>query len=94
VSAAVDRAPGREPDPAGEAFVAAPDGRATGTTFECGLCGTAFTHGGRVCGACPLNAGCDLVRCPNCGYQFPRSSRLADWGRRLWRRWTGAGARG
>jgi hypothetical protein len=67
-------------------FVPARDRHEPGTRFECGLCGTSFTHGGQVCGACPLNAGCDLVKCPNCGYQFPRSSRIAEWGRRIWRR--------
>ena len=59
---------------------------AAGTVFTCALCGARFTHGDRVCGACPLHAGCDLVRCPNCGYQFPRSSRLLDWVERWWHR--------
>ncbi len=62
-----------------------------GTVFECGLCGTKFTHGGQACGACPLNAGCDLVKCPSCGFQFPRSSKLVDWGRRALRRLSGGG---
>lgn len=52
------------------------------TVFTCALCGARFTHGGLACGACPLAWGCDLVRCPHCGYQFPRSSRLVDWFRR------------
>ena len=53
--------------------------RPAGTVFQCGLCGLRFTHGGRVCGACPIGAGCDLVRCPGCGYQFPRGSRTVEW---------------
>lgn len=57
--------------------------RPEGTVFHCGLCGTAFTHGGVVCGSCPMNAGCDLVKCPHCGYQFPRGSRILDLGRRV-----------
>ena len=56
----------------------------SGTLFECQLCGCRFTHGGQVCGSCPMATGCELVRCPNCGYQFPRSSRIADAFRRLW----------
>ncbi len=53
------------------------------TAFRCGLCGAQFTHGDRACGACPLGAGCDLVRCPRCGYQFPRRSTLVSWWQRL-----------
>jgi hypothetical protein len=47
------------------------------TSFECGLCGFCFTHGARVCASCAWGAECSLVRCPRCGYQFPRQSRLA-----------------
>lgn len=62
--------------------------RATGapgsaTEFTCALCGTRFTHGALVCGSCPLNAGCEVVKCPSCGYQFPRRSRIVDLARRL-----------
>ena len=56
----------------------------SGTIFQCALCGARFTHGARVCGTCPLRRGCDVVCCPNCGYQFPRSSHLAVWLSRLW----------
>jgi hypothetical protein len=64
-------------------FVTAPRD-APGTRFRCALCGARFTHGERVCGACPLAGGCDLVRCPSCGYQFPRESALVEAARRLW----------
>ena len=67
-----------------EAFVAA-GGLAAGSAFVCALCGLRFTHGGRVCGACPMGAACDLVRCPGCGYQFPRGSRVVEWLSRWWR---------
>ena len=53
------------------------------TEFACGLCGLTFMHGDRVCGACPMGHGCDLVRCPRCGYQFPRGSRIVDALKRL-----------
>lgn len=58
------------------------------TEFTCTLCGARFTHDGLSCSACPLSAGCAVVRCPNCGFQTPRSSRLLDWGRRLFSRRT------
>jgi hypothetical protein len=54
------------------------------TLFQCALCSARFTDGARVCGTCPLRRACDVVCCPNCGYQFPRSSRVADWLRSLW----------
>ena len=49
------------------------------TRFECGLCGHGFTHGDRACSSCALGAVCELVKCPRCGYQFPRGSQLFDW---------------
>jgi len=54
-----------------------------GTTFECSLCGLRFTHGGKVCTSCALSGGCDLVKCPGCGFQFPRESRTVSLLRRL-----------
>lgn len=59
-----------------------------GTLFLCSLCGCRFTHGGQVCGACPMSTGCDLVKCPHCGFQFPRSSHIANGISRLWKRLT------
>jgi uncharacterized C2H2 Zn-finger protein len=58
-------------------FVAAGEAGGGATRFECGLCGLVFSHGDEACGSCALG-GCDLVRCPRCGYQFPRSSRVVD----------------
>jgi Fe2+ transport system protein FeoA len=66
------------------AFVPADD---VETAFACALCGLRFTHGGQVCASCPITHGCeDLVRCPRCGYQFPRGSRTVAWLQRLWGR--------
>lgn len=53
------------------------------TAFSCPLCGGHFSHGTLVCGSCPLNAGCEVVKCPSCGYQFPRRSRIVDLARRM-----------
>lgn len=72
------------------AFVPADD---IETAFACALCGLRFTHGGQVCASCPITRGCeDLVRCPRCGYQFPRGSRTLAWAARLWRRLRGSSA--
>lgn len=59
------------------------------TGFQCALCGERFTHGTLVCVSCPMNAGCEVVKCPSCGFQFPRRSRVVDLARRL----LGAGKR-
>ncbi len=56
---------------------------AEGTVFACTLCGARFTHAEKACSACPLNHGCEVVRCPNCGFQFPRESQLVRLARRL-----------
>ena len=66
------------------AFVPADD---VETAFACALCGLRFTHGGQVCASCPITHGCEeLVRCPRCGYQFPRGSRTVAWLQRVWGR--------
>jgi hypothetical protein len=56
---------------------------APGTEFTCLLCGVRFTHSERVCASCPLSARCDVVACPRCGYQFPRTSWLVERARSL-----------
>ena len=64
-------------------FVAVGDVDRDATAFACPLCGSRFRHGTLVCGSCPLNAGCEIVKCPSCGYQFPRRSRIVDFARRV-----------
>jgi predicted amidophosphoribosyltransferase len=56
------------------------------TVFACGLCGLQFTHGDRCCSSCALGAACELVKCPRCGYQFPRGSQVFEWLGRMARR--------
>jgi hypothetical protein len=65
-------------------------GRSDATVSTCGLCGCRFLKGGEVCGTCPLTSSCDLVRCPNCGYQFPRASRIVEWASKVVRSWRNA----
>lgn len=76
-------------DPELVPFVPSAEGAADVTAFDCPLCGARFSHGTLVCGSCPLNAGCEIVKCPSCGYQFPRRSRIVDFARRVF----GSGAR-
>lgn len=79
-----------EPHPAAVPFVRRTDENAEATEFSCALCGARFTHGTLVCVSCPLNAGCEVVKCPSCGYQSPRRSRIVDFVRAVF----GSGARG
>jgi hypothetical protein len=76
--------------PLGVPFVSKSEGTSVATEFTCSLCGVRFTHGTLVCGSCPLNAGCEVVKCPSCGFQSPRRSRIVDAVRRVF----GSGARG
>jgi predicted amidophosphoribosyltransferase len=67
-----------EPDPAAVPFVQEGGPQGDATKFTCALCGARFTHGTLVCVSCPLNVGCEVVKCPACGYQSPRRSRVVD----------------
>lgn len=73
-------------DPRATPFVPVAGADEGATAFHCPLCGARFSHGLLVCGTCPLHAGCEIVKCPQCGYQSPRSSKLVDMVRRLWPR--------
>ncbi|MFQ5711367.1 MAG: hypothetical protein ACE5GD_06265 [Candidatus Geothermarchaeales archaeon] len=43
--------------------------------YQCPLCGFKFTVREALCrNVCPLAEKCDLLLCPNCGYEFPRMS--------------------
>lgn len=50
---------------------------------QCPLCGAGIAGGGASCSSCPLAWQCDLLRCPRCGYEFPRGSRLLAWAKGL-----------
>lgn len=41
--------------------------------MKCGLCGNEFdeTSGKASCPSCPVSRGCNLLKCPNCGYEMP-----------------------
>jgi hypothetical protein len=52
------------------------------TTHRCSLCGLVFRWdpevGASACGRCPLGRGCGMVMCPNCGFEFPATSRVVN----------------
>lgn len=54
--------------------------------LHCALCGFEFEKKQTTCAqGCPLAQSCKLVRCPNCGYEFPEPSRPLTWFQRLFR---------
>jgi rubredoxin len=47
--------------------------------MRCALCGLEFNERDAVasCEGCPLKSGsCNMLRCPNCGYENPGESQL------------------
>ncbi len=55
---------------------------------SCPLCSATFDMVSNCHDGCPMSNGCSLVRCPQCGFEFPdpARSRLAS----LLNRWFGA----
>ena len=52
--------------------------------FHCALCGFEFEREGASCAtSCLLAKHCKLVRCPNCGYEFPEPSTAPGWMQKL-----------
>jgi Fe2+ transport system protein FeoA len=50
----------------------------------CPLCGFEFERTETRCAdGCPMGRFCNLIRCPNCQYEFPAEPRLLGWVRRL-----------
>ena len=47
--------------------------------LTCVLCGMRFEVGEKSCKGCPIRKDCGLICCPNCGYQIPKESKLAQW---------------
>lgn len=57
--------------------------------MKCELCGREFRpeEAAVVCKSCPtlMSGSCNLVRCPNCGYEMVGEPRLLKTLKRLWR---------
>ena len=51
------------------------------------MCGYEFDREDTLCGhGCPLGSLCNLVRCSNCGYEFPDAPRRKSWLSKLFSR--------
>ena len=46
--------------------------------MKCALCGLEFDEkeGQRACTGCIMAKSCNLIKCPNCGYESPIESKL------------------
>jgi len=52
--------------------------------FHCSLCGFEFEKDDASCHtSCALSKYCKLIRCPNCGYEFPEPSPMPAWLQKL-----------
>lgn len=55
--------------------------------LTCPLCGFEFEQVDTLCAhGCPLGKLCNLVRCPSCAYEFPKTSQRVSWLRRMFTR--------
>jgi DNA-directed RNA polymerase subunit RPC12/RpoP len=47
---------------------------------RCDLCGYRYRldRAERGCDGCPLSGSCELVKCPNCGYETPRDEMTGE----------------
>lgn len=48
--------------------------------MKCQLCGFSFDkkEADVSCSGCVLRKGCSLLRCPNCGFEFPKESKIIN----------------
>jgi hypothetical protein len=55
--------------------------------ITCALCGLKFDPAAATtCGGCVLNKNCELICCPNCGYEIPPESSLVTFVRKIFKR--------
>ena len=49
------------------------NGRKDDHVTRCSLCGYRYRvdQAERACRDCPMSGNCDMVKCPNCGYETP-----------------------
>ncbi|MDO8526599.1 MAG: hypothetical protein Q7T03_02805 [Deltaproteobacteria bacterium] len=53
---------------------------------NCPLCGFVFDSGAAACGGCAMFGGCNMIRCPNCRYEFVGDSKIVKWFQKLFKR--------
>lgn len=47
--------------------------------MKCALCGYYFEADEMMeCKGCPFTKGCNMIRCPNCGFEEPADAHLVN----------------
>jgi DNA-directed RNA polymerase subunit RPC12/RpoP len=48
--------------------------------MKCSFCGFEFDEKDSVnaCKSCMMSKGCNLIRCPNCGYEEPKTPKWIE----------------
>ena len=56
--------------------------------MKCPMCSKEFdeSQSERACAGCPMNKGCKLIRCPNCGYEIPAEPPSLNFLKKLFQR--------
>ncbi len=54
--------------------------------MKCSLCGKVFKKNQAACSACPMHKGCNMIRCPNCGFEFVEESQIVNFFKNIFKR--------
>ena len=52
----------------------------------CPLCQHKFPLEGATCSGCGMRGGCEMVKCPRCGYKFVEESKILTFLKGLFKR--------
>ena len=50
---------------------------------KCPLCQHVFPLEGAVCSGCGMTGGCEMIKCPRCGYKFVEESKIVSFFRKF-----------
>jgi hypothetical protein len=54
--------------------------------MQCPVCNTVLQDQVTSCGSCPMNSGCEMLCCENCGYEtVAPHSVTVDFFKKVWR---------
>lgn len=58
----------------------------TAAIHHCPLCSLEFGDASGCHTSCPMSAGCGMIKCPRCDYEFVEQSSIVNFVRRLFGR--------
>lgn len=55
--------------------------------IKCSFCGYSFSNADVIesCAGCPLKRTCNKYKCPKCGFEIPKQTKIAKIIKKLWR---------